>query len=30
MTVTEDIDDECERLVATIKRSAAEYMSGYT
>ena len=30
VTTISEIDDECERLIATIKRSAAEYISGYT
>ena len=29
VTTISEIDDECERLIATIKRSAAEYISGY-
>lgn len=30
VTTYEEIDDDCERLIATIKRAAAEYISGYT
>ena len=29
VTTVSEIDDECERLIATIKRTAAEYISGY-
>ena len=29
VTTQEEIEDDIERLIATIKRSAAEYISGY-
>lgn len=30
MTVSDEMDDEGERLIALIKSTAAEYISGYT